>query len=394
VRALILLLAAIAAQAPVKEIVMAGPTPVAPFSPAVKAGGLIYVSGTLAQDASGAIVGKGDIRAQTRRVIERMREVLTASGSSLEQVVAVTVFLKAQSDFAAMNEAYRGYWSRDPPTRTTVVTDLVFPDALVEMSMTAVPNGAERVVVHPESWVKSPNPYSYAIRSGEMLFLAGLVSRNGRDNSVVPGDVPTQTRVILDNAGELLKAAGMSHANVVSSKIYMPDVAPFQQMNDAYRAVFPSAPPARATVKASLAGPQHNIEITMVASSAKREVIADGRPVNPNLSAAIRAGNRVYLSGMLGNTAETKGDVKAQTRETLARMRKALEAASCSPADVVDSVVYLTDVNNFAAMNEVYRPFFGKDFPARTVIGAGLVAADGLIEIMMTAECGAGGKRQ
>ncbi len=260
--------------------------------------------------------------------------------------------------------------------------------------MVAVPNGAERVVVRPESWATSPNPYSYAIRTGDTLFLAGLVSRNGRDNSVVPGDVATQTKVILDNAGELLKAAGMSHANVVSSRIYMPDVAPFQQMNEAYRAVFSSAPPARATVKASLAGPQYNVEITMVASASKREVIADGRPVNPNLSAAIRAGNRVYVSGMLGNTAETKGDTAAQTRETLARIRKALEAANCSPADVVDSVVYLPDVNHFAAMNDVYRPFFGKDFPARTTIGAGLVAADGLVEIMMTAECGAGVKRQ
>jgi reactive intermediate/imine deaminase len=394
VRALILLLAAFAAQAPSKEIVMSGPTPVGPYSPAVKAGGLIYVSGTLAQDASGAVVGKGDIGAQTRRVMERMREVLSASGSSLEQVVAVTVFLKAQGDFAAMNDAYRGYWPKDPPTRTTVVTDLVLPDALVEMSMVAVPNGAERVVVRPESWVTSPNPYSYAIRTGDTLFLAGLVSRNGRDNSVVPGDVATQTKVILDNAGELLKAAGMSHANVVSSRIYMPDVAPFQQMNEAYRAVFSSAPPARVTVKASLAGPQYNVEITMVASASKREVIADGRPVNPNLSAAIRAGNRVYVSGMLGNTAETKGDTAAQTRETLARIRKALEAANCSPADVVDSVVYLPDVNHFAAMNDVYRPFFGKDFPARTTIGAGLVAADGLVEIMMTAECGAGVKRQ
>jgi reactive intermediate/imine deaminase len=390
VHTLLLLLAALAAQIPAKEIVMAGPTPAAPYSPAVKAGGLIYVSGTLAQDASGAIVAPGDVGAQTRRVIERMRDVLIASGSSLDQVVAVTVFLRSQSDFAAMNDAYRGYWTRDPPTRTTVVSDLVLADALVEMSMIAVPNGAERVVVHPDSWIKSPNPYSYAIRTGDTLFLAGLVSRNGRDNTVVPGDVAVQTKVVLDNAGELLKAAGMTYANVVSAKIYLPDLAPFQQMNQVYRGVFPSAPPARATVKASLAGPQYNVEITMVASAAKREVIADGRPVNPNLSAAIRAGNRVYVSGMLGNTADTKGNLAAQTTETLARIRTALAAAHCTPADVVDSVVYLTDVKNFAAMNDVYRAFFAKSFPARTTIGSGLVAADGLIEIMMTAECGAG----
>ncbi len=155
---------------------MAGPSPVGPYSPAVKAGGLIYVSGTFAQDATGAMVGTGDVGAQTRRILERMRELLTAAGSSLDQAISVTVFLKSQSDFAAMNEAYRGFWTKDPPTRTTVITDLVLADALVEMSMIAVPTGAERVVVHPSTWMKSPNPYSYAIRTGETLFLAGLVA--------------------------------------------------------------------------------------------------------------------------------------------------------------------------------------------------------------------------
>lgn len=382
---------AFAPQAARKELVMAGPAPVGPYSPAVKAGGLIYVSGTLAQDASGAVVGKGDVGAQTRRVIERVGDVLAAAGSSLEQVVAVTVYLRSQADFAAMNDAYRGYWAKDPPTRTTVVSDLVLADALVEMSMIAVPNGAERVVIHPGSWVKSPSPYSYAIRTGDTLFLAGLVSRNGRDNSVVQGDIAAQTRVVLDNAGELLAAAGLTHANVVSSKIYLPDLEGFQTMNGVYRTYFPTAPPARATVKAALAGPQYSVEITLVASSSRKEVVDDGRPANPNLSAAIRAGDRLYVSGMLGNTPETRGDVGAQTRETLARIGRVLEAGGATPADVVDSLVYITDVGQFAAMNEAYRPFFTRDFPARTTVQSGLVAPDGLVEIMMTAVRGASG---
>jgi reactive intermediate/imine deaminase len=372
-----------------KELVMAGPAPVGPYSPAVKAGGLMYVSGTMAQDVSGAVVGKGDVAAQTARVIERMRDILVAAGSSLEQVAAVTVYLRSQADFAAMNDAYRGYWTKDPPTRTTVVNDLVLPDALVEMSMIAVPNGGERVVIHPGSWIKSPNPYSYAIKTGDTVFLAGLVSRNGRDNSVVQGDIAAQTKVVPDNAGELLQAAGLTHANVVSARIYLPDLAAFQTMNSVYRTYFGSAPPARATVKAALAGPQYSVEITLVASSSRKEVVDDGRPANPNLSAAIRAGDRLYVSGMLGNTPDNKADVGAQTRETLARIRRALEAGGATPADVVDALVYVTDVAQFAAMNEAYRPFFTRDFPARTTVQSGLVVPDGLVEIMMTAVRGA-----
>jgi reactive intermediate/imine deaminase len=371
-------------RAAAKEIVMSRPAPVGPYSPAVKAGGFIYVSGTLAQDEAGAIVGK-DVGTQTARVIERMRDILVSAGSSLEQVVAVTVYLKSAGDFAAMNEAYRTFWPTDPPTRTTIQADLVLPEALVELSMIAVPSGAERIVIRPSDWLTAPSPYSYAIKSGDMLFLSGLVSRNGRDNSVVAGDVTAQTKTIMENAAQLLRAAGMSFANVVSARVFMPDVAGFQQMNEAYRAYFPSGPPARATVTSALAGSQYAVEITFVASSAPREIISDGRPANPNLSAAIRAGKHVYLSGMLGNTPETKGDTRAQTQETLTRIQTALKAAGCAPADVVDSLVYLTDLRNFAAMNEAYRPFFGKEFPARATVQAGLVAPDGLVEIMVTA---------
>jgi 2-iminobutanoate/2-iminopropanoate deaminase len=250
-----------------------------------------------------------------------------------------------------------------------------------------VPAGAERVVIHPEGWMKSPNPYSYAIRSGDTLFLSGLVSRNGRDNSVVTGDVPTQTRTVMDNAGELLKAAGMSHANVVSARVYLPDGSTFQQMNATYRTYFPSEPPARATVIAGLAGTQYNVEITMVASRAPRKAISDGRPPNPNvtISPAISSGQHVYVSGMLGNTPDTKGDAAAQTRETLARIGKALQAAGCGPQDVVDALVYLTDMSHYAPMNDEYRKFFGKDFPARATVQTGLVAPEGLVEIMLTA---------
>jgi reactive intermediate/imine deaminase len=363
----------------------------APYSVAVKAGEFIYVSGTLASDNTDCThVAARDVGAQTRYVIERMRDVLAAAGSSLSQVVSVTVFLRSQADFAAMNDVYRTFWPTDPPTRTTVVTDLVLPDALVEMSMTAVGPGVERTIVHPDGWLKSPSPYSYAIRTGETLFLSGLVSRNGRDNSMVPGDVAAQTRTVLENAGELLRAAGMTHANVVSSKIYLPDLETFQQMNGAYRTFFPSAPPARATVGAGLAGAQYNVEITMIASAAPRHVVDDRRPVNPNLSAAIVAGNRVYVSGMLGNTESNQTDVAAQTRETLSRIGQALESAGSSPADVVEGVVYLTDLGDYAAMNDAYRAFFGRDFPARVTIRSGLVVPDGLVEIMVVAERGAG----
>ena len=368
----------------VKEIIAFGSTPVSPYSVAIKAGGFIHVSGTLAQDGAGALVGRGDVARQTRVTLERMREVLGAAGSSLADVVSVTVYLTAAADFQKMNAAYREFWPSDPPTRTTVITGLVLPDALIEISMVAVPSGAERVVVHPAGWMKSPNPYSYAIRSGSTLFLSGLVARRGTDNVFIGGDVRAQTRAVLDNARELLEAAGMSFRNVVSARVFLTNAADFAGMNEVYRTTFPEAPPARATVKSGLAGPEAVVEITLIASAAPRVAVGTPPPEVP-ISPAVTAGSHVFVSGLLGNTPATAGDVRSQTRLILEKLRETLTDAGATPADVVEGLVYLTDASGFSAMNDEYRRFFGGSFPARATVVTPLVAGDAMVEIMVTA---------
>jgi len=376
-----------------KQIVTTGGNPSLPFSPAVKAGGLMYVAGTLGTDASGALK-RGDIKAQTKQTLDNISATLKAGGSSLANATSVLVYLRNVGDFAAMNEVYTTYWTKDPPARTTVVVPqpLANADGLIEISMVAVPNGGERVVVHPRDWIKSPSPYSYGIKTGNTLFLAGLVSRNGKDNANVKGDITAQTKTVLDNGAAILKEAGMSFADVVSARVYLADDTTFQAMNAAYRTYFPSMPPARATVKTALVSPDYVVEITMVAvKDPGRKAIttpnADGSAgtPNPNLSSAIQVGNRLYVAGLTGNTPANKGDVKAQTAEVLARAGRTLKAAGFDWAHVVDGVVYLPDMTKFQDMNVAYREVFKKDFPARATVGTGLMGADAAVEIMFTA---------
>lgn len=379
-----------AMQSSTKQIIRVGPDLGLPFSPAVKAGGLVYASGTLATGADRWIVA-GDVKAQTRQVLDNLSAVLKAAGSSLEQAASIQVYLKNASDFAAMNDVYRTYWPKDPPARTTVMADLVLPDALVEMSIVAIPAGGERKVIHPGDWMPSPNPYSYGIKSGDTLFLSGLISRDGKDNSVVAGDITVQTKAALDNAGAILKAGGFTFADVVSARIALPNATMFQAMNAAYRAYFPKDPPARATVAAGLTSDQYLVEITLVAVQGSRQAIttptADGAPgnPNPNLSSAIKVGNRLYLSGILGSTPANRGDTKAQTIEAMARIGRTLKAAGFEWAEVVDGMVWITDLADFAAMNEGYRQVLTANLPARATVRAGLMGADGRVELMFVA---------
>src|SRR6188508_2066288 len=154
-------------------------------SPAIKAGGLIFVSALTGTGADGKVVGP-DIESQTKKVIERLKSVLEAAGSSLAQAVSMHVYLKRASDFDALNGVYRQTFVDKPPVRTTVVTDLG-PDKLIAMSATAVENGALREILHPAGWMKSPRPYSYIVRANGLAFFAGLVSRRPSDDQIVPG---------------------------------------------------------------------------------------------------------------------------------------------------------------------------------------------------------------
>jgi enamine deaminase RidA (YjgF/YER057c/UK114 family) len=353
-----------------------------PFSAATKADGLIYVSGALS--------AKGDIKEQTKGVLDNIGQTLTKAGSSLKNVVAATVYLKNPADAAAMTEVWRQYWPKDAPTRTTISAELVSASALIEIALIAVPEGGERTIITPAGW-STANPYSYAIRTGDTLFMSGLVSRGAKDNQPVEGDVTTQMNTIFANAGELLKAAGFSFADVVANRVYLTDVAAFQEMNKAYVPHFPKNPPARATVIVALPGPQYKVEVTMTAVRGAKEAITtpgpDGSPGKPSqtLSSAIKVGKRLYVSGILGNNADNKGNAEAQTKEAMTRIERTLKAAGFEWTDLVDGVVYITDINNFQAMNNAYRPAIGKDFPARATVRTGLVGAEGLVEIMFVA---------
>jgi len=113
------------------------PTPLpVPFSRAVKANGFVFLSGQLAMDATGTIVGK-DVQEQTRFVLERIAATLHEVGSSMADVVKTTVWLASLDDFAAFNEEYRKHFGGGLPARSTVEAKL-YRGALVEIEVLAV----------------------------------------------------------------------------------------------------------------------------------------------------------------------------------------------------------------------------------------------------------------
>jgi 2-iminobutanoate/2-iminopropanoate deaminase len=113
------------------------PKAIGPYSPAVRAGQLLFVSGQVPIDPATGNMIDGDIAAQTRRVLDNVGALLAAGGVSFAHVVRTTVFLADMNDFAAVNQVYGTYFSEPYPARATVQVARLPKDSRVEIDVIA-----------------------------------------------------------------------------------------------------------------------------------------------------------------------------------------------------------------------------------------------------------------
>lgn len=113
------------------------PKAIGPYSPAVRAGEFLFISGQVALDPSTGSMVNGDIRAETRQVMENIRVLLGAAGLDFSGVVRTTVFLADMNDFTVMNDVYGTYFGQPYPARATVQVSRLPRDARVEIDVIA-----------------------------------------------------------------------------------------------------------------------------------------------------------------------------------------------------------------------------------------------------------------
>jgi 2-iminobutanoate/2-iminopropanoate deaminase len=113
------------------------PAPRGPYSPAVRAGDFIYVSGQVPIDPATQQVVSGDVRQETRQTLINIMRILEGCGAALSDVVKCQVFLADGKDFAAMNEVYAEFFGQAKPARSTVVAAFAIPNIKVEIDAIA-----------------------------------------------------------------------------------------------------------------------------------------------------------------------------------------------------------------------------------------------------------------
>ena len=402
------------------------PLPLANYTEAYRAGDMIFAAGQLASDFKTGVPPEArkhpafpfygsDIKLQTEFILKNLARTFEAAGSSLDHVVKSQVFLTDLRDFAAFDEVWKS-WFKTPPSRTTVgTTGLLVRDTLIEIDLIGyVPRAGLDVQVVKSNLPAPLAHYTEAFRVGDMVVASGQLATDfktgiaepARRNPAFPfygSDIKLQTEFILQNLAETFEAAGSSLDHVVKAQVFLTDLADFAGFDEVWKSHF-KVFPARTTVGTSgLLIKDALIEIDLIGARAGSDtsVPASSAPKPlANYSEARRVGDLVFAAGQLPSNFVTGipdtarrhpafpyygSDIKLQTRYILDNARTTFAAAGCSLDDVVKAQVFLTDLNDFNGLDEVWRSYFPTP-PARTTVGTtGLLVRDALVEIDLIA---------
>jgi reactive intermediate/imine deaminase len=370
----LLFLSTLGAQAQVRAVVPAPATAEANrvYSPGVDAGDYLYISGQGPRRPDGSI--PATFEAQVRQALDNVKSVVQAAGLTMEHVVYTQVYLEDIGKNREVNRVFADVFSKTPPARA-VLGVAKLPEPSVQISAVAVRSLAERQAVIPPGY-KSEESASPGILTHDRLFLSAML---GSDPSTgkVPDDPATQVDLALDRMKAVLEAAGLDLRHMVFVNPYLTSDIPMRVMNQRYAMRFEFGnTPARATIDvSSLPGGVH-VEYTGIAvrDLKQRQAV---RPKNmepsPTASPCVFAGETLYCSAKSGFIPGPHGGVYASTtahqlRQTMRNLLDNLEEAGMNFNDVVATNVYLDDLSDVRAFDEVYVQYFGHVLPARTTI--------------------------
>lgn len=254
-----------------------------------------------------------------------------------------------------------------------------------------------------------------AVAAGPLIFLSGQAATDHRSGLLpearLPAGMPyhrravaVQSECVFRSMAAIMEAAGATIDDVVKIQSFMPDLGEFSAHVPARRRFFTKHPPASTAIACGLTVPECRVEINAIGvrPGAPRAVVATDRAPRPlaPYAQAVKAGPFLFLAGVLASdfttgvapAARTNPDfpwfdspIRRQTAYALETIATVLEAGGSSLDQVVKAHVILTDVRDFYGFEEVWRRFFPKDPPARSIFQAGLVNPGMVVEIDVVA---------
>lgn len=376
------------------------------------------LSAQLPIDPSSGKLVAGGIKEQTRQCLENIKAIIESIGHVMDDVVKVTVFLRDISDSDAVNEVYGTFFPGYAPTRTIVAVAGLPMDASVQIEA-LVTNGEGTIPNAPQAGdlVKvasdTANAPRGALSTQSVAFshynnLSAQLPIDPESGQVVSGGIRAQTRQCLKNIKAVLVSIDVPFDDIVKVNIYLTNPSDLVTVDEVYTTFFPDSAiaravgymPARTVVVASALPMGALVQIEAVVSH------GDGTPpqaVEDRHGIVIRATNTekapksslatqivafshyAHISAQLPLDPETgevvTGGVKEQAGRCFRNVKAIVESVGHPLDDVVKVNVFLKDIGDIKAVDEVYSEFFPAGVPARRVVGVSALPDGALIAI-------------
>jgi enamine deaminase RidA (YjgF/YER057c/UK114 family) len=342
------------------------------LSPGVDTGDYLYISGQGPRRADGTIPSTPN--AQFRQALDNIKVVVESAGLTLDNVVYVQVYLTDIGSYSEMNRVFAEYFPKTPPARA-VLGVYALPDPPVQINAVAVRNLDGRKAVYPANFSKD-EAASPGILTHDRLFISGMAGIDPVTGKV-PDDPAAQVDLALDGMQAVVKAAGLEMSHVVFVNPYLTSAIPSHVMNQHYAKRFEFGnTPGRATIEVSSLPGGARIEYTGVAVrdlQQRKAVRPKNMPPSPTASPCVFAGDTLYCSAKSGFIPGPHGGVYAATtphqlRQTMRNLLDNLEEAGMDFSQVVATNVYLDDLADLPAFDDVYGQYFGPIVPASTMV--------------------------
>ena len=350
------------------------------FSQGARVADWVFVSGQLAWDSEGGIVGKGDIKAQAERAFECIDDVLGIVGGGLSDIVKLTAYLVNPVHF-------QGYWDTRarlfptmPPADTTVAANsLALPEALIEIEAYAHLGRKNKLLLPPDQGTGIS--YSQGSMAGNTIWVSGQTSLDREGNLRALGDPSGQLRASLRNVEEVLQTGGASLRDLVKVNYFLTNPTYYDTLFQIREESFKENGPADdvASIRA-LGLPEllFETEAVAVVPPAKAQFLnPPGVPAPFNYSQVVVADGLVYISGQTPWNKDRelvgKGDFDAQFSQAFSNVETCLRSVGCTFDNVAKITYYITHAARFVSSRDIRSRYFQTHPPAVTAI-----AVDGI----------------
>ena len=394
------------------------PTGIGPYSQTVAFSHYNNLSAQLPIDpASGQIVA-GGVKEQAAQCFKNIKAVLESIGHVMDDVVRVSVFVKNISDVAAVDEVGASFFPGYVPTRTTVAVAalpkgaLVQIEALITNGEGTIPNAPQagdlvKVARNTDDAPRSPLS-TQTVAFSHYNNVSAQLPIDPKSGQIVAGGVKEQAAQCLANVKAILAGIDVPFDDIVKITVFLKNLSDLEAVNEVYSTFFPDSAiaravgylPARTVVEASALPMDALVQIEAVVSHGdgtppqavedRHGIVikannTDDAPRNPLSSQTVAFSHYNHLSAQLPLDPKTgalvAGGVKEQAAQCLKNIKAIVECVDHALDDVVKVNVYLRNIADIDAVDEVYATFFPGGIPARRTVGVAALPQGALVQI-------------